>query len=182
MTPQFVPLSCCCCCRRSCWCCCSCSLSLSRLPRHNPRERGFCASRGWTTTTTTTTPATRTSLCAHNSNNTKQNWLLQDNHLTMKNPFRRSNRDKTKTNGPLDGASTVIPPESTRGMTAMTTGPSSSSPTWQHTIPPDQPVELGTIHYTNLTPDGRHGDFDRAVAVAHQTGKPIFANFVEWSG
>eukprot|EP00541_Cyclophora_tenuis_P007846 CAMPEP_0116552124 /NCGR_PEP_ID=MMETSP0397-20121206/6319_1 /TAXON_ID=216820 /ORGANISM="Cyclophora tenuis, Strain ECT3854" /LENGTH=70 /DNA_ID=CAMNT_0004077053 /DNA_START=84 /DNA_END=296 /DNA_ORIENTATION=- len=47
---------------------------------------------------------------------------------------------------------------------------------------PKQAVELGTINYVNLTPDGRHGDFDTALQVAAQTGKPIFANFVEWSG
>jgi hypothetical protein len=45
-----------------------------------------------------------------------------------------------------------------------------------------QPIELGSIDYVNLTPDGRHGDMDRALAVAGETGKPIFANFVEWSG
>jgi hypothetical protein len=43
-------------------------------------------------------------------------------------------------------------------------------------------VELGTIDYVNLTKDGRHGDYDIAIAVAQATGKPIFANFVEWSG
>lgn len=46
----------------------------------------------------------------------------------------------------------------------------------------DQPVELGTIDYINLTPDGKHGDYDRAIAVSLETGKPVFANFVEWSG
>jgi hypothetical protein len=45
-----------------------------------------------------------------------------------------------------------------------------------------QAVELGTIDYVNLTPDGRHGDFETAVRIAQETGKPIFANFVEWSG
>ena len=45
-----------------------------------------------------------------------------------------------------------------------------------------QPVELGAIDYVNLTPDGRHGDFQTALRKAHETGKPIFANFVEWSG
>ena len=44
------------------------------------------------------------------------------------------------------------------------------------------PIELGTIEYVNLTPDGRHGDYDKAVQVARDSGKPIFANFVEWSG
>lgn len=43
-------------------------------------------------------------------------------------------------------------------------------------------VELGTIRYVNLTIDGRHGDYHTAIDVAHATGKPIFANFVEWSG
>jgi hypothetical protein len=46
----------------------------------------------------------------------------------------------------------------------------------------NQPVELGTIHYVNLTADGRHGDMEKALAIAAETGKPIFANFVEWSG
>jgi hypothetical protein len=52
---------------------------------------------------------------------------------------------------------------------------------WKEIIP-RQPIELGTINYANLTPDGRHGDFDAAVKKAAETGKPIFANFVEWSG
>ena len=47
---------------------------------------------------------------------------------------------------------------------------------------PSQAVELGTIDYVNLTPDQRHGDYDAAVQAAVDTGKPIFANFVEWSG
>ena len=46
-----------------------------------------------------------------------------------------------------------------------------------------QAVELGTIHYCNLlTPDQRHGDYDAALQAAKASGKPIFANFVEWSG
>ena len=48
--------------------------------------------------------------------------------------------------------------------------------------PKNQPVELGTIHYCNLTDDGKHGDYDLAVQASLETGKPIFANFVEWSG
>lgn len=47
---------------------------------------------------------------------------------------------------------------------------------------PQQAVELGTIRYVNLTPDGRHGDMDVALRVAAETGKPLFCNFVEWSG
>ena len=43
-------------------------------------------------------------------------------------------------------------------------------------------VELGSINYVNLTPDGRHGDMDVALRIARETGKPIFCNFVEWSG
>ena len=43
-------------------------------------------------------------------------------------------------------------------------------------------IELGSIEYVNLTPDGKHGDFDKALSIARETGKPIFANFVEWSG
>lgn len=45
-----------------------------------------------------------------------------------------------------------------------------------------QYVELGTINYVNLTPDGRHGDYQTALDQARSTGKPILANFVEWSG
>jgi hypothetical protein len=51
---------------------------------------------------------------------------------------------------------------------------------WQP--PPKEYEELGTIHYANLTADGRHGDYETALAIAAETGKPIFANFVEWSG
>jgi hypothetical protein len=47
---------------------------------------------------------------------------------------------------------------------------------------PNQAIELGTIHYVNLTLDGRHGDLETALRVAAETAKPIFANFVEWSG
>lgn len=46
----------------------------------------------------------------------------------------------------------------------------------------EQPIELGTIEYVNLTPDGRHGDLERALAKATETGKPLFVNFVEWAG
>jgi hypothetical protein len=42
-----------------------------------------------------------------------------------------------------------------------------------------QPVV--TIQYVNLTADGRHGDIDKALDMAAATGKPIFANFVEWT-
>ena len=45
-----------------------------------------------------------------------------------------------------------------------------------------QPVELGTIKYVNLDASGKHGMLDRALEEARRTGKPIFANFVEWSG
>ena len=45
-----------------------------------------------------------------------------------------------------------------------------------------QAVELGTIDYINLTPDGKHGDYNSAVQTSLETGRPIFANFVEWSG
>ena len=54
--------------------------------------------------------------------------------------------------------------------------------TLARTVPENQPIELGTINYVNLTSDGRHGDYERALQVARETGKPIFANFVEWSG
>jgi hypothetical protein len=45
----------------------------------------------------------------------------------------------------------------------------------------NQPVELGTIQYVNLTADGRHGDMEQALSVAAESGKPIFANSVEWT-
>lgn len=46
-----------------------------------------------------------------------------------------------------------------------------------------QPIELGTIQYCNITSDGRHGDYNTVLQVASQNmDKPIFANFVEWSG
>lgn len=43
-------------------------------------------------------------------------------------------------------------------------------------------VELGTIEYVNLTRDGKHGEYQRTLDIASATDKPIFANFVEWSG
>ena len=46
----------------------------------------------------------------------------------------------------------------------------------------EQPIELGTIDYCNLTADCKHGNFDAALQAAAETGRPIFANFVEWSG
>ena len=51
-------------------------------------------------------------------------------------------------------------------------------------LPPkrNQAVELGTINYVNLTADGRHGDVNAALQAARASDKPIFANFVEWSG
>ena len=48
--------------------------------------------------------------------------------------------------------------------------------------PPRGYVELGTIRYVNLTQDGKHGDYDTAVSIAKESGRPIFANFVEWPG
>lgn len=56
------------------------------------------------------------------------------------------------------------------------------NPNRQCQPPPKHYVELGTIEYVNLTPDGKHGDFEPAISIARVTGKPIFANFVEWSG
>jgi hypothetical protein len=45
-----------------------------------------------------------------------------------------------------------------------------------------QPIELGTIEYYNISPDGKHGDFELALQTASERNKPIFANFVEWAG
>ena len=53
---------------------------------------------------------------------------------------------------------------------------------YSSSIPPNQAVELGTINYINLTPDQKHGDINKALSMAKQTGKPLFCNFVEWSG
>jgi hypothetical protein len=50
------------------------------------------------------------------------------------------------------------------------------------TLTMNQAVELGTINYVNLTSDGCHGDMEKALHVARETGKPLFCNFVEWSG
>ena len=58
----------------------------------------------------------------------------------------------------------------------------SDNPDRQWQPPPKHYVELGTIEYVNLTADGKHGDFEAAINIARVTGKPIFANFVEWSG
>ena len=52
----------------------------------------------------------------------------------------------------------------------------------QPVVIPNQCIELGTIQYCNLTKDGKHGDYETVLRVAKETGKPIFANFVEWSG
>lgn len=57
-----------------------------------------------------------------------------------------------------------------------------NNPNRQWQPPPKQYVELGTIEYVNLTADGKHGEFEPAIDIARETGKPIFANFVEWSG
>ena len=46
----------------------------------------------------------------------------------------------------------------------------------------DQAVELGTINYLNLDASKRHGDFETALTLSRETGKPLFCNFVEWSG
>lgn len=46
--------------------------------------------------------------------------------------------------------------------------------------PAKQHVELGSINYVNL--DGTHGDMEIALSEAKRTGKPIFANFVEFPG
>jgi hypothetical protein len=45
-----------------------------------------------------------------------------------------------------------------------------------------QAVELGDINYINLDKNKKHGDFISAINAAAASNKPIFANFVEWSG
>ena len=47
---------------------------------------------------------------------------------------------------------------------------------------PEQAEELGTIEYVNLDKALRHGDMEKALAIAKETGKPLFCNFVEWEG
>eukprot|EP00977_Amphora_coffeiformis_P015228 scaffold4457_cov169-Amphora_coffeaeformis.AAC.5 len=59
----------------------------------------------------------------------------------------------------------------------LTSLPAAAAPPRRH-----QAVELGTIHYVNITPDGQHGDLHAALQAAQEADKPIFANFVEWSG
>ena len=46
----------------------------------------------------------------------------------------------------------------------------------------DQAVELGTINYVNLDKSQSHRDMQKALVIAKETGKPLFYNFVEWSG
>jgi hypothetical protein len=46
-----------------------------------------------------------------------------------------------------------------------------------------QPVELGTIRYVNWDrKTGNHGSFEEVLRQVEETGKPIFANFVEVPG
>lgn len=45
-----------------------------------------------------------------------------------------------------------------------------------------QAVELGDINYVNLDKHRKHGDFNGTMQAASVTGRPIFVNFVEWSG
>ena len=54
----------------------------------------------------------------------------------------------------------------------------------KHTNNKYEYVELGTINYVNVTNDGKHGSYDPQVLqdLAKSTGKPLFVNFVEWSG
>lgn len=49
-------------------------------------------------------------------------------------------------------------------------------------IPCNQAVELGTIHYVNLTKCQRRGGIRKALSISSTTGKPMFCNFVEWKG
>lgn len=59
---------------------------------------------------------------------------------------------------------------------------SRATPSTRSNIPSNQPIELGTINYKNLTKDGRHGEYESALEAAQSSGKPLFVNFVEWSG
>lgn len=45
------------------------------------------------------------------------------------------------------------------------------------------PVEMGTISYKNLSEDGTHGVLEYALeAIDAAPSKPVFVNFVEWDG
>jgi hypothetical protein len=46
----------------------------------------------------------------------------------------------------------------------------------------NQQEELGTIRYTNFNPRTKQGSIESALQLAHQSRKPIFANFVELPG
>ena len=46
----------------------------------------------------------------------------------------------------------------------------------------EQAVELGTINYLNLDAQKRHGDYETALKLSKESGKPLFCNFIEWSG
>ena len=88
-------------------------------------------------------------------------FLSQDNNRTMRNIFKSKRNTATVQPAANDNDDVL-----------------SSIPT----MPSHSYVELGTIQYVNLTSDARHGDYQIAIDIAAQTGKPIFANFVEWSG
>jgi hypothetical protein len=90
-----------------------------------------------------------------------------------------------------DGAATVKPdpPAQNEGDVDDETKPPSSllksTPSRNVQVRKSQSIELGTIQYCNITQDGRHGDFNTVLQIAalhEHKHKPIFANFVEWSG
>ena len=104
--------------------------------------------------------------------------------------FRRKQKGTTPNE---DMSASTVPSSSTTATTATNTNTTTTNITTTTTnttmnaydplsFPKGQDVELGTIHYANLTPDGKHGDMDVALCLARETSKPIFCNFVEWSG
>jgi hypothetical protein len=99
---------------------------------------------------------------------------FESNKITIQNTMGFLHRKKVERGGT----------ESQTGESPLPT--TSTTATTLHRRPTpsqlQQYVELGTIDYVNLTKDGRHGDYDTVIAMAQATGKPIFANFVEWSG
>jgi hypothetical protein len=94
--------------------------------------------------------------------------------MDLRNLLRRKKKELTPVTGEETATTNAMDPPA---------GTDSDVPVVRPSKPArNQPIELGTIEYCNLTPDGRHGDFDAAIREAAATGKPIFANFVEWSG
>ena len=69
------------------------------------------------------------------------------------------------------------------GGSSLSASPENQGITWPVRDGSQNAVELGHVTYLNLSPDGAHGEYELAVkAIATQPTKPLFVNFVEWSG